>query len=54
MQSVTNAGAVLSCADYGDILYLGAVGYGQKGGVGVAFFPLEDGRAIGWQLERDW
>ena len=54
VQSVTNAGAVLSCADYGDILYLGAVGYGQKGGVGMAFFPLEDGRAIGWQLERDW
>ncbi len=51
---VQDAGAVLACQGFGDILYLGSVTYGQSEGGGVVFFPVNDGAAIGWKLDQSW
>lgn len=51
VSAVEDGGAVLSCQGFGDILYLGGVGYAQSG---AAFFPVNGGTSIGWKLDQNW
>lgn len=52
---VTGGGAILCCEGFGDIFYLGSVKYGPTAGKdGAVFFPLNDGKSIGWKLDTEW
>lgn len=50
----SQAGAVLACQGFGDILYLGSLAYGQSPSAGAVFFPVNGGAGIGWKLDLSW